>query len=102
MVTSKNSQLLQDRHWKRLEGPELEGPEHFEKKYQNVPGAAGPAAGAAAASIYSKITKKIQTAARSAPLQLRNKCVQQKQQQKQQQLQKRQHLCPFHSDFVMF
>ena len=35
---------------KRLEGPELEGPEHFEKKYQNVPGAAGPAAGAAAAS----------------------------------------------------
>ena len=53
-------------HRKRLEGPELEGPEHFEKKYQNVPGAAGPAAGAAAASIYSKITKKIPPAARSA------------------------------------
>ena len=39
-----------DTDWKRLEEPELEGPEDFEKKYQNVPGAAGPAVGAAAAS----------------------------------------------------
>ena len=56
---------------KRLEGPELEGPEDFEKKYQNVPGAAGPAAGAAVASAAASavcILSCTYTGARSAPL----------------------------------
>ena len=34
--------------WKRLDGPELDGPEHFEKKCKKVPGDAGAAAGATA------------------------------------------------------
>ena len=33
---------------KRLDGPELDGPEHFEKKCKKVPGDAGAAAGATA------------------------------------------------------
>ena len=33
--------------WKRLDGSELDGSEHFEKNCQNVPGAAGAAVGAA-------------------------------------------------------
>ena len=36
--------------WKRLDGSELDGLEHFETNCQNVPGAAGAAVGAAAAS----------------------------------------------------
>ena len=33
---------------KRLDGPELDGPEHFEKNCKKVPGDAGAAAGATA------------------------------------------------------
>ena len=36
---------------KRLEGPEREGPEHFEKKCQNVPGAVGASAAPALSNI---------------------------------------------------
>ena len=34
--------------WKRLDGSELDGSEHFETNCQNIPGAAGAAVGAAA------------------------------------------------------
>ena len=37
--------------WKRLDGSELDGSEHFERNCQNVPGAAG-ASPASAACIY--------------------------------------------------
>ena len=40
--------LLSTQSWKRLDGSELDGSEHFEKNCQNVPGAAGAAVGAAA------------------------------------------------------
>ena len=75
---------------KRLEGPELEGPEHFEKKYQNVPGAAGPAAGAAAASAAASAVCIYYVIIRgrfAPPYKYMIKCIQQKQQQLQQQLQ---------------
>ena len=47
--------------WKRLDGSELDGSEHFEHNCQNVPGAAGAAAGtaagaAAASALYAFIT----------------------------------------------
>ena len=75
---------------KGLEGPELEGPEDFEKKYQNVPGAAGPAAGAAAASAAASavcIYYVIIGGRFAPPYKYMIKCIQQKQQQLQQQLQ---------------
>ena len=53
--------------WKRPDGSELDGSEHFEKKCQNVPGAAGAAVGAAAASAVC-ILSCTYMGARSAPL----------------------------------
>ena len=57
--------------WKRLHGPELHGPEPFQRKCQNVPGAGGAAAGAAtgaAAASAVCILSCTYTGARSAPL----------------------------------
>ena len=56
---------------KRLDGPELDGPEHFEKNCKKVPGDAGAAAGAtagAAAASAVCILSCTYTGARSAPL----------------------------------
>ena len=57
--------------WKRLDGSELDGSEHFEKNCQNVPGAAGAAVGAAAGAAAASavcILSCTYTGARSAPL----------------------------------
>ena len=57
--------------WKRQDGSELDGSEHFEKKCHNVPGAAGAAVGAAARAAAASavcILSCTYTGARSALL----------------------------------
>ena len=76
--------------WKRLDGSELDGSEHFEQNCQNVPGAAGAAVGAAAgaAAASALCIYYVITGGRfSPPYKYMIKCIQQKQQQLQQQLQ---------------
>ena len=53
--------------WKRLNGSELDGSEHFEKNCQNVPGDAGAAVGAAAAAAVAAF-HHVLICGREAPL----------------------------------
>ena len=81
--------------WKRVYGPKLDGPEHFQKNCQNVPGAAGAAAGAAAASAAASavcIYYVVIGGRFAPPYKYVIKYMQQKQQLQQQQQQQQQHL----------
>ena len=66
--------------WKRLDGSELDGSEHFEKNCPNVPGGAGAAVGAAAGAAASVCIYYVIMGGRFAPpYKYMIKCIQQKQ-----------------------
>ena len=71
---------------------------HFERNYQNVPGAAGAAAGAAAAASAICMSYVVIVGRFAPPYKYIVKYIQQKQ---QQQLQQQQHLCRFHLNLFL-